>query len=300
MEVCFVTDNFYTDLLTYISLKAKQQLCAVLQKNGVRIKGFRLSRDIPSKILANYLARNEVSFHKLLIKSYKHDFNSKDEAVQAFSPDNAIMCLTYFLNIGENDEEFFLNLISSTETKNIKQEEIKVSKEKKKSDEFRNKYIEAQKNVIQLEKQLVTANNQINQQEKIIKEYEMEILSIKEEIIKLNAQNDLICNDYRNRILELESIIVESSVSKKNVQNKIVVIQKDLSDMGEGVCVVCYDQIGLLYEISHQYSEILFVANELPFPVKRQIYKIQDVQNKFHVFKTKSELQSYIEKRSTY
>ena len=105
-----MTDNFYIDLLTYITPKVKQHLCLTLQKHGVRIKGFRLNGDIPTKILANNLAKNELGFHKLLKDTYKPDFLDKDDAVRAFSPDNAIMCLTYFLNIGVDDEEFLSNL----------------------------------------------------------------------------------------------------------------------------------------------------------------------------------------------
>lgn len=105
-----MTEKIYCAFLDYLSSKEKQKLCVNLQKREVRVNGFRMIKDVPSKILALHISKNEKAFFKILQECYTQTFADQNEAIKAFSPDTAVLCLTYFLCKNSVDE----NLISGS------------------------------------------------------------------------------------------------------------------------------------------------------------------------------------------
>ena len=212
-----MTEKFYCAFLDYLSAKEKQTLCGNLQKRNVRIKGFRLNKDIPSKVLAKHITKNETSFFKILKESYKPTYTDRNVAREAFSPDTAVVGLTYFVHENIFDEEFLISLlqkpVSSSDNQKVS---ISDTKTQKKYEEFRQKYLAAHKELEQVKKEL--------EEEKKENQRLNELLSVhatETEKLRTESRNSNI--DYRefqqNRI-ELERVRKENQELTTSLSEK--------------------------------------------------------------------------------
>jgi hypothetical protein len=303
-----MTNRFYESLLNYITPKERQRLYTVLQKSGARIRGFRFTKNTSLKIIATSVKNNEGLFLKYLATSYKPEYSSKEEAIDAISPETAILCFTYFIKINaltEDDEKIWLPLISS-EDKSIDsknkadQETDQVAKEKKRADEFRQKYLTVKKDLQKLESEYSIAKETT---EKLQKDYEAQnkdFLIIKEELLKEKAAYAEYREDAERQIKELKESLAAKIKECVLAQHQVLVLQSTEETDINGISVLTYSRIIELKSLSPQYSEILFVVNDLPFAIKRKLYKMEDLQDKFRAFSTHNELLEYIEKRSAH
>ena len=76
---------------------------------------------------------------------------------------------------------------------------------------------------------------------------------------------------------------------------KILVISNSIQQYFAGVMVLPYDRIKELNHMVSDYSEILYVPNDMPFPSIRYIQKLDCIQEKLHLFCTHTELIDYLE-----
>ena len=337
-----MTDKFYCAFLDYLSIKEKQSLCGNLQKRNIRVKGFRMTKDIPSKILAPHIARNERSFFKILLECYKPTYADRDAAVDAFSPDTAVLCLTYFVRENIADEDFLNSLFQKASNTPVEpKESTSESKLQKKYEEFRQKYLAAHKEAEHLKKELEAEKKESHRLSELLSSKETDVENLQAEIhahgiaqnelqqaqrdlekmkkenqdlLALLSAQDTMISDLRAEIdakvtehhetvaaltqciSELEAKKVEHTNTTPHPDRRILILVSDESECVNGANSLPYSKIPQLSEIHEDYTEILFVTNDLPFHLKRRIHKMSDIQSKIHTFSTKSELLEYIEK----
>lgn len=293
-----MTDKFYLRLLEYINQKEKQSLIRIFQKKRVRIDGFRMNTDIPPKLLATYLAKNEKYFFKILQEFYTPSYADKDAAVNAFTSDTAILCFTYFVNNEDLDETFLTSLMGSQSI--IPNENIPLSLDKKaqkKSDEFRQKYLSDHKELLKVKQELESALQHVRTLQKALEEKDKELNIVQDKVQYIQNDHQNTCKALNGRINELEGVIHLQEQLANSLKNRMLVLLKDEAENCKGINTLAYGQIAKLITIVNDYSEILFVANDIPFSAKRQINKIDGILEKLHSFSTMGELREYIEKR---
>ena len=275
-----MTQNFYCNFLEYLSPKEKSVLLGHIQKHKVRIDGFRTIKDVPSRLLALHFSKNEKVLFDILKECYSTTYVDEEDAINNFSPDSAVTCFAYLIQVNKADETKLMSLMESNQieipTKNIV---IADGKSKKKSDEFRKKYLTTYKELEQAKEQLRDLNKE-NQSLRIELESQKHkeiVSSMQEKIDKLETE----CSRL-SRITYMQS-------------RKILVISNSLQQSFAGVMVLPYDQITELNHMVGDYSEILYVPNDMPFPSRRYIQKLDYIQEKLHVFCTHAELIDYLE-----
>lgn len=142
-----MTQNFYCNFLEYLSPKEKSVLLGHIQKHKVRIDGFRTIKDVPSRLLALHFSKNEKVLFDILKECYSTTYVDEEDAINNFSPDSAVTCFAYLIQVNKADETKLMSLMESNQieipTKNIV---IADGKSQKKSDEFRKNTLQRIKN----------------------------------------------------------------------------------------------------------------------------------------------------------
>lgn len=292
-----MTEKFYRALLDYISPKEKKNLCSILQKRKMQINGFGMLKDVPAKILAPVIARNENKFLKILQESYSPTYVDQGEAVKAFSPNTAVDVLTYFWNEQNVDEELLMSLLTKAEepTTSSPVPPPASNKAQKKADEFRQKYLAANRDLEQtknLVEELRSENeglkNELASKDQAIVQLQLELeqnrILHKQEITHLDG-----------RIEELEKALGALDDSD-DCQPEVFLILSKSECRIPGAVTLQFEEISKLPDMIDNYQELLFVANDLPFHIKRSVNKIAGIQRKTHAFLTSIELREYIEK----
>lgn len=291
-----MTQDFYCKFLEYLSPKDRSVLLGHIQKHKIRINGFRTIEDVPSRLLAANFTKNEKILFEILRECYPTTYTNEEEAINDFSPDSAVACFAYLIQVNKVDE---IKLISLMETNSIEIPTPNVvvanDKDKKKSDEFRRKYLVVYKELEQAKEQLRDSNEE-NQNLRI------ELESQKQKMTLL--KKDMECRDkeYKETVSSMQEKIdkLEKECSRLSrityVQSrKILVISSSLQQSFTGVMVLPYERITELNYMINDYSEILYVPNDMPFSNRRYIQKLNNIQEKLHLFGTYAELIDYLD-----
>ena len=292
-----MTENFYHLFLDYISPKEKQRLCSILQKRRVQINGFSTLIKAPTIRLANIIAKGERKFFKILQESYSPVYTEKSEAVEDFSPDTAVACLTYFVNENCVDEDFLSSLLEQTDTPSspVAPTAPANTKYQKKYEEFRQKYLSANKELEQLHIQLNALKKENDTLRSELDDRNNSIALLQEKILEIASSHEKEILLLRNRLLSFEVPQDLSDINKNPQLSKILVLTKTETSVF-GADTLQIDNISQLPEIIDAYNEVLFIANDLPFHIKRAVNKIAGIQGKMQMFPTNAEMIEYIKK----
>jgi len=112
-----------------------------------------------------------------------------------------------------------------------------------------------------------------------------------------DKENKEIVSSMQEKIDKLETECSRLSRITYMQSRKILVISNSLQQSFAGVMVLPYDRITELNHMVGDYSEILYVPNDMPFSGKRYIQKLDQIQEKLHQFYTYTELIDYLENR---
>lgn len=190
------------------------------------------------------------------------------------------------------DEEVKLSIQIEIPTKNIV---IADGKSKKKSDEFRKKYLTAYKELEQAKEQLRDLNEE-NQSLRIeLESQKQRVTLLEKDVERSDKEHKEIVSSMQEKIDKLETECSRLSRITYMQSRKILVISNSLQQSFAGVMVLPYDRITELNHMVGDYSEILYVPNDMPFPSRRYIQKLDYIQEKLHVFCTHAELIDYLE-----
>lgn len=290
-----MTEKFYCDFLEYLSAKEKQKLFGYFQKRKVRVDGFRMSKDVPLKLLASHISRNEKMVFQILKDCYSPSYTDRNEAIQDFSPNTAVTCLTYFIQEKDIDEQFLASLLNEEKSSSSEPKPtIANNKAQKKSEEFRQKYLATYKELDQIKKAWDNLQSQNQKLQELLNDKECKLHAVEEELSNFRIQHDQLVTTLKQRISELEETVIEQTRISELQCRKILVLSRYNEQGVPGVTILQYHHISQLEIIAGDYSEILFVTNDVPFPVKRHIQKIEEIQDKIHTFSTHTELMEYI------
>ena len=298
-----MTDTFYSIFLEYVNPKEKQKLCTTLQNKKVRVAGFRSLSTVPAKMLAKQFAQNEATLFKILQTIYKPNFQNTDEAIAIFSPETALMCLTYFLSDKSFDESILISLMNqkTNEVSKASQHSLESDKQQKKEEEFRKKYLLANK-------ELEQAKINLSKAETTILELENQLALIKEELeekniyiksIEENYASDR-CN-YENTIAQLNNLIQkcndETSLDRDTEDDKkrILILSRNKVNV-VGADILLINDIINLPDIIDNYDEILYVSKDLTFAEKRYLERNSIINPKLHSFITNPIMIDYVQK----
>lgn len=249
-------------------------------------------------MLATEITKSEKTFFKVLEEFYLPAFDNSDAATQSFSPDTAVICLAYFVKNGMMDEAFLMSLLEVDDTV---QNEIKAlsgdGKSKKKAEEFREKYLSTRREFLQLQEKYseLQADNLALQSALIAKQDELK--STKDAFQHFQEESLTRINKFQKRIQELENCIAEYQAVDINQTPTILLIMDTDKFSETGTDILTYDNILRLSGIADRYHEILLVVNDLPFSVRRKIYKIDKIREKLITFSTKQEMIEYVRQR---
>lgn len=291
-----MTQNFYCNFLEYLSPKEKSVLLGHIQKHKVRIDGFRTIKDVPSRLLALHFSKNEKVLFDILKECYSTTYVDEEDAINNFSPDSAVTCFAYLIQVNKANETKLMSLMESNQieipTKNIV---IADGKSKKKSDEFRKKYLTAYKELEQAKEQLRDLNEE-NQSLRIeLESQKQRVTLLEKDVERSDKEHKEIVSSMQEKTDKLETECSRLSRITYMQSRKILVISNSLQQSFAGVMVLPYDRITELNHMVGDYSEILYVPNDMPFPSRRYIQKLDYIQEKLHVFCTHAELIDYLE-----
>lgn len=291
-----MTCDFYYALLEYISPKEKALLLGHIQKHKVRIDGFRAIKDVPSKFLSLHFSRNENLLFEILKEYYPTAYNNEEDAINDFSPNSAVKCFTYLIQANKADENKLMSLMKASNVEvSTKTMPAVTEKEKKKSDEFRKKYLTTYK-------KLETTNEQLKRLSDENKRLSTELESQRQRTILL--EKDIECKDkeYREMKFSMQQKIDKLKSECERLSHiayiqsrKILVISNSNLGTFEGVTILPYDRISELdHMVVSDYSEIIYIPNDMPFPCRRRIQKMNQIQEKLRLFSTHTELVDYL------
>lgn len=292
-----MTEQSYRDFLDYLSRKEKQTLCSHLEKR-FKVNGFRSVNTVPHKILAQVLAKNELKLFNLLQDCYSPTFANKDEAIGAFTPDTAVLCFTYFVKESILDENTLMQLLQKQEPSAvIPGQLVSDNRFQKKTDEFRKKYLATYKVLTETKERLESVQRENTELKKEINQKEQALSALENKMLSVNAERERENEALKRGIDELKKYIQEQDriIEQHETQSLVLLKENDINI--PGVTVLLYDDITQLTSVINNFSELLFVANDLPFRVKRHIYKYEILKEKMHVFSTNNELLEYLGKR---
>lgn len=290
-----MTKEFYKNFLSYISPKELKKLYSNLHKQKLSVNGYTPPK-VPQAIqLAHLIAKNEKNFFDVLEEFYTPSFDNWEDATNVFAPDTAVTCLAYLVKSGMTDETFLMSLLEKNEDI---QEEIKVSPEtgraRKKTEEFREKYLSTRRELLQLRddyNKLQAENTELKSELSVEKD---NLNSTREALRQFEKESETSIAQLKSRISELESTIIEyQPTNTVPVAPILVIMDTDKTDE-LGVDVLTYDNIMKFPEIASRYDKILLVINDLPFSVKRKIYKNVTVREKLTPFSTKQEMLEHV------
>ena len=270
-----MTQNFYCNFLEYLSPKEKSVLLGHIQKHKVRIDGFRTIKDVPSRLLALHFSKNEKVLFDILKECYSTTYVDEEDAINNFSPDSAVTCFAYLIQVNKANETKLMSLMESNQieipTKNIV---IADGKSKKKSDEFRKKYLTAYKELEQAKEQLRDLNEE-NQSLRIeLESQKQRVTLLEKDVERSDKEHKEIVSSMQEKIDKLETECSRLSRITYMQSRKILVISNSLQQSFAGVMVLPYDRITELNHMVGDYSEILYVPNDMPFPSRRYIQKL--------------------------
>jgi len=248
--------------------------------------------------LASQIAKREKAFFDILEKSYTPNFNNCDDAINSFTPDVAVICLTYLVKNGLPDEAFLMPLL---EKKAVVQETIQLSPEtgkaKKKAEGFREKYLSTRRELLQLRDDYAKLQAENTSLKSELCEKGNELNLAKETHRRFEEQSSSAVDQLKRRIQELEESIIEHQPENTIQTVSILLIIDTAETDGLGIDTLTYDNISKLFEVADKYDEILLVMNDLPFSVMRKIHKIDTIQEKLIKFSTKQEMIEYAKQR---
>lgn len=290
-----MTEQFYSCFLVYIGQTELQRLRDNLQRNKFSVPGYRM-KSVSVQSLAKYISQNERQFSYVIKKVYggTTQYNSKNEILLKFSPDNALSCLAVLFQGGYQIEEAELMCImrdAQRKQENSKSEE-KVStesKEQKKSDEFRQKYLNTYK-LLEKEKK----DNDLLRKEKdeLLSQLQTQVEDF--EVLKSAWNAEKV--QYELEIEKIKTKLKEMIDTEKMTQRNVLVLSDKQLSLSE-IPVIELDNIAMLGERARSCTEVLIVENDIPFSVKRTIRKMPVIAQKLHPFSTYTELMKYLEKR---
>lgn len=130
--------------------------------------------------------------------------------------------------------------------------------------------------------------------QELLNDKESKLHAVEEELSNFRIQHDQLVTTLKQRIRELEETVIEQTRISELQCRKILVLSNCNEQGFPGVTTLQYHHISQLEIFASDYSEILFVINDVPFPVKRHIQKIDEIQDKIHTFSTHTELMEYI------
>lgn len=293
-----MTQNFYYNFLEYLSPKEKSVLLGHIQKHKIRIDGFRTIKDVPSKLLSLYFYKNEKVLFEVLRECYSTTYADEEDAINDFSPDSAVTCFAYLIQVNKADETKLMSLMESNQieipSKNIV---VAEGKSKKKSDEFRKKYLIAYKELEQVKEQLRDLNEENQSLYIELESQKQKVTLLEKDVERSDKEHQEIVSSMQEKIDLLEKECRRLSRITYMQSRKILVISNSVQQSFSGVMVLSYDRITELNHIAGDYSEILYVPNNMPFPSRRYIQKLDYIQEKLHLFCTHAELIDYLENR---
>ena len=114
-------------------------------------------------------------------------------------------------------------------------------------------------------------------------------IRIEKDVERSDKEHKEIVSSMQEKIDKLETECSRLSRITYMQSRKILVISNSLQQSFAGV-VLPYDRITELNHMVGDYSEILYVPNDMPFPSRRYIQKLDYIQEKLHVFCTHAEL----------
>ena len=115
-------------------------------------------------------------------------------------------------------------------------------------------------------------------------------IRIEKDVERSDKEHKEIVSSMQEKIDKLETECSRLSRITYMQSRKILVISNSLQQSFAGVMVLPYDRITELNHMVGDYSEILYVPNDMPFPSRRYIQKLDYIQEKLHVFCTHAEL----------
>ena len=111
-----MTQNFYYNLLRYLSPKEKSLLLGHMQKHKVKINGFRTIKDVSdSRLLALHFSKNEKVLFDILKECYSTTYANEEDAINDFSPDSAVTCFAYLIQVNKANETKLMSLMESNQ-----------------------------------------------------------------------------------------------------------------------------------------------------------------------------------------
>ena len=290
-----MTQNFYCNFLEYLSPKEKSVLLGHIQKHKVRINGFRTIKDVPSKFLALYFSKKEKTLFEILRECYSATYADEEDAISNFSPDSAVTCFAYLIQVNKADETKLISLMESNQNERpSKKVVIADRKSKKKSDEFRKKYLTTYKELEQVKDQLRNLNEENQSLSIELESQKQKVTLLKKDVERSDKAHKEIVSSMQEKIDKLEKKCSRLSRRAYMQSKKILVISESLQQSFAGVMVLPYDRITELNHMVGDYSEILYVPNDMPFPSRRYIQKLDYIQEKLHLFCTHAQLIDYL------
>lgn len=291
-----MTQKFYCDFLEYISSKEKSILLGHIQKHKIRIDGFRTIKDVPSRLLALHFSKNEKVLFEVLRECYSTTYADEEDAIKDFSPGSAVACFAYLIQVNKADETKLMSLMESNPIEiTTKSMAIADGKSKKKADEFRKKYLTAYKELERAKEQLRDLNEE-NQSLRIeLESQKQKVTLLEKDVERSDKEHKEIVSSMQEEIDKLETECSRLSRITYIQSRKILVISNSIQKSFAGVTVLSYDRIAELHHIFRDYSEILYVPNDMPFSSRRSIQKLDQIQEKLHQFYTHTELIDYLE-----
>lgn len=110
-----MTEQFWTSLLDYLDLSEHKKFCDLLQKEyHIRVRNHDNS-EAPTSLLAKQLAKWEGTIWTVLQEHYQKSYDSANDAIKKFSPNDALSVIGYFKNqsnMGDINEDFLTKLIA--------------------------------------------------------------------------------------------------------------------------------------------------------------------------------------------
>lgn len=170
-------------------------------------------------------------------------------------------------------------------------------KSKKKSDEFRKKYLTAYKELEQAKEQLRDLKEENQSLHTELESQKQKVTLLEKDVERRDKEHKEIVSFMQEKIDKLETECSRLSRITYIQSRKILVISNSIQQSFAGVTVLSYDRITELNHIFSDYSEILYVPNDMPFSSRRSIQKLDQIQEKLHQFYTQTELVDYLENR---
>lgn len=298
-----MTEAYYKKLLQYLNTSEKQAFLSCLEKKKFKVDGYRTLEKAPPLLLARLLTKNEATVIHAL-KDLGDNYSSIEEALADFRSGNVIKTYSFIVSNQEVTEEQLIAImdaqsesVPSDADKTIERLQAALFDLSTKHQELKKEYTASKKKVNalvkendKLEKELKTANDSIirvsadaQKAEATItsqaREYDQKISGFVQQIQELKKENE-----------ELRAQNREAAKAPI-----LVLLKERVSIPLNWVLVRTYDFVASLNnENAVDYSEILYVYNEMPLSLRIKIQRIEEAQRKVKTFTTNHELLNYV------